>query len=112
MTQSGSKGLRTRVTDDLRIGPCLKAPKLCLRFSLQDFYLVLFGGMSQEWKADVEGQGDEWDWGVCCDIHKESIKKLKAGSCWIRQATDTGKYNLPDSDSRFLGFHLLERGYT
>ena len=58
MTQSGSKELTTRVADDLRIGPSLKVPELC-SFSLQNFYLVLFGGMSQGWRADVEGQGDE-----------------------------------------------------
>jgi hypothetical protein len=27
--------------------------------------------------VDIEGQGDEWDWVISCEIHKESIQKLK-----------------------------------
>jgi hypothetical protein len=31
----------------------------------------------QGWRADIKGQGDEWHWGACREIHKESIKSFK-----------------------------------
>jgi hypothetical protein len=31
----------------------------------------------QEWRAYQVGWGDEWDWGVWCEIHKESIKRKR-----------------------------------
>jgi hypothetical protein len=30
--------------------------------------------MLEGWMADMERQGDEWDWHEQCDMHKESIK--------------------------------------
>jgi len=43
------------------------------------FYKILFKsyfpllGRLQRQRVDIKGQGDEWD----CEIHKESIQKLK-----------------------------------
>lgn len=37
------------------------------------FYFLFSGeGRLQEQRVDIEGWGDEWDWGTRCEIHKES----------------------------------------
>lgn len=41
---------------------------------LQQFLFVCFAGRLQGLKADTEGQGDEWDWGAWCEIHRQPIK--------------------------------------
>lgn len=42
-------------------------------------FLVLLSswGWLQHQRADMERQWDEWDWGTCCIIHKESIVNKK-----------------------------------
>jgi hypothetical protein len=37
----------------------------------------IFGGRLQGQRADTRRQGDEWDWGVGHETHKESVQSLK-----------------------------------
>ena len=41
------------------------------------FWWVDFFSLVQGQRVTPKGQGDEWDWGTWCEIHKESIKKGK-----------------------------------
>ena len=40
------------------------------------FPFSLLGGL-QGWRTGIRGQGDGWDWGAWCEIHKEPIKSKK-----------------------------------
>jgi len=44
-------------------------PVVCVCVCVRVFY---FG--EEVTKADLRGEGNEWDWGAQCETHKESIK--------------------------------------
>lgn len=56
---------------------------LCFVFFILFFVCLLsFRGRLQRQRADIKGQGDEWDWGARCETHKESVKFMeKNNSC-------------------------------
>jgi hypothetical protein len=43
-------------------------------FKLKFYFLFLWGGRLKDWRADMKGQRDEWNWSAWCRIHKEWIK--------------------------------------
>lgn len=52
------------------------APVVRFSFLFFNFYLCfLLQGRLQRWRAGIVGWGDEWDWGTCCEIHK-NINKI------------------------------------
>jgi hypothetical protein len=64
-------------------------------FVLFCFVLFCRGRGLQGWKADMQGQGEEWDWDSRCEIHKIN-KKFKGGCV---HGGLTSKYISQKSDS-------------
>lgn len=48
---------------------------VCFLFLLLNYFLFSVGWLQGQ-RAEVRGQGNEWDWDAKCEIHKESIKKI------------------------------------
>lgn len=47
-----------------------------LNFNLLFLFLFALGEVVRA-EADIEGWGDEWNWGACYEIRKESMKSKK-----------------------------------
>lgn len=69
------------------------------------FMIFNFGGMLQGLKMDA--RTDEWDWGACCESHKESIQSFwevvcfflnrleldTDSTCWLKHPEVEGLYD-------------------